>query len=271
MINTVLIFVTLTLACHAYHGDDTALDPHLNTPFEKALKIVEPFTMVAHNKLKRAWSVIHRDLVNVEGDFVECGVWKGGSTAINVFAEMHANRGIKKRDFWLFDTFEGLPMPDPKMNPDGYTKWVRLGRENGTKDSVVDGQGYRDEDGNLRWNYSPMDTVKKTLSLTGYDMEKFHFIKGKVEDTLKISSNIPQKIAFLRLDTDWYESTVLEMKYLTKNLVIGGVIHQDDYHNWSGARTATDEFLKLYGDNFIISLSSSMWWATKIKEFDIAM
>jgi hypothetical protein len=67
-------------------------------------------------------------------------------------------------------------------------------------------------------------------------------VKGKVEDT--IPGTMPGKIALLRLDTDWYESTAHELKYLYPLLVPGGVIIIDDYGHWEGARKAVDEYIE---------------------------
>jgi hypothetical protein len=61
-------------------------------------------------------------------------------------------------------------------------------------------------------------------------------------NTLKDKSNIPDKIAILRLDTDWYESSKFELEQLYDNVVDGGVIIFDDYFHWEGQRKATDEF-----------------------------
>jgi hypothetical protein len=63
---------------------------------------------------------------------------------------------------------------------------------------------------------------------------------GKVEDT--IPADIPEKIALLRLDTDWYESTKHELIHLFPRLQKGGVLIIDDYGFWKGARKAVDEY-----------------------------
>ena len=75
---------------------------------------------------------------------------------------------------------------------------------------------------------------------TGYPKERIHFIKGKVEETLP--KHAPGKIALLRLDTDWYESTAHEMTHLYPRLSENGVLIIDDYGHWQGARQAVDEY-----------------------------
>ena len=63
-------------------------------------------------------------------------------------------------------------------------------------------------------------------------------------ETLNNPINIPNEIAILRLDTDWYDSSKFELQKLFKNVVKGGVIILDDYYLWNGQKEATDEFLK---------------------------
>jgi hypothetical protein len=67
-------------------------------------------------------------------------------------------------------------------------------------------------------------------------------VKGKVEDTIPLRA--PPKIALLRLDTDWYESTRHELEHLYPRLSPGGIMIIDDYGHWQGARAAVDEFLE---------------------------
>ena len=61
-------------------------------------------------------------------------------------------------------------------------------------------------------------------------------------ETLQNNENIPDKIAILRLDTDWYESSKFELETLYNNVVSGGVIIFDDYYHWDGQRRAVDDF-----------------------------
>ena len=69
-------------------------------------------------------------------------------------------------------------------------------------------------------------------------------IQGDVAETLLESKNLPEKIAILRLDTDWYESTRIELERLYPLLEPGGVLIIDDYGHFDGARKAVDEYFK---------------------------
>lgn len=66
-----------------------------------------------------------------------------------------------------------------------------------------------------------------------------HYIKGLVEDTVPAAA--PDRIALLRLDTDWYESTRHELIHLFPRLVPNGVLVIDDYGHFQGAQKAVDD------------------------------
>ena len=83
------------------------------------------------------------------------------------------------------------------------------------------------------------------MASTGYPSERVHFIKGPVEQTLPDSKH--ERIALLRLDTDFYESTRAELEHLYPRLVPGGVLILDDYGHWQGARQAVDEYIDQQG------------------------
>ena len=68
-------------------------------------------------------------------------------------------------------------------------------------------------------------------------------IKGEVEKTLKIDENLPTKISLLRLDTDWYESTKIELEVLFPLLSKNGILIIDDYGYWKGSKKAVDEYI----------------------------
>ena len=84
--------------------------------------------------------------------------------------------------------------------------------------------------------------MKNNLYSTGYPKDKLIFVKGKVEDT--IPGTLPEKIAILRLDTDWYESTYHELLHLYPLLSEKGFLIIDDYGYWQGAREAVEQYFK---------------------------
>lgn len=151
----------------------------------------------------------------IEGDFVECGVWKGGN--ILGICSYLSSMGIENRSVWLYDTFSG--MTEPKEEDIDYT---------GTRN-------YPLCDVNI-------ESVKSVVDKSNYSKESMKYIVGDVCETLSDLTNIPQKIALLRLDTDWYDSTKKELDVLYDCVVQGGVIIIDDYGHWQGCKKAVDEF-----------------------------
>jgi len=198
---------------------------------EKAdIGLVRPFTMTSLERLvSLSRSIDHLIHYKVEGDIVECGVWRGGSMMLAA-RKLVREQDISRRLF-LFDTFDGMSAPGAED--------VNV-VDNATAEELLKSSDKMQ--GNNVWCYSPLDEVRANLNKTGYPAEKIHFIKGKVEDTLPEPS--VGKIALLRLDTDWYESTRHELEHLYDLLVPGGILIIDDYGHWSGCRKAVDEFIQ---------------------------
>jgi hypothetical protein len=163
----------------------------------------------------------------IEGTLVECGVWRGGSiiAALATLLDLCDT----SREIYLFDTFEGMSPPNANdIMFDGTGAIAALQR------------GEKREGGDNYWCYASLESVRKSVLATGYPAKKIHFVKGKVEDTLPAQA--PERIALLRLDTDWYESTKHELVHLYPRLAPAGVLIIDDYGHWKGARQAVDEY-----------------------------
>ena len=171
----------------------------------------------------RMWGLIQsfKHVVNnkIEGDFVECGVWKGGNLIL--LQKMIEKYNIKDKKIFGFDTFAGMPEP---TNLD------------------IDDQGNKIKD--VLQTQEKNEDVISSAKLFFEDISCMKFIKGKVEDTLLKDSNLPNKISLLRLDTDWYESTKIELEILYPRLQIGGVLIIDDYGYNQGEKKAVDEYFK---------------------------
>lgn len=172
---------------------------------------------------------------NIEGVIIECGVDAG------YFEEIWINelmRNNTTRDIYLYDTFQGLVEPSEH---DYTCKGSLLCQLN--KDEVHEiWKKHIITDKINGWCYTPLENVQNRLNATGYPQDKLHYVVGDVMETLKDKSTIPEKIAILRLDTDWYESSKYELEQMYDNVVVGGVIIFDDYYHWDGQRKATDEF-----------------------------
>ena len=99
-------------------------------------------------------------------------------------------------------------------------------------------------DGHTGWVEASLEDVTENFRRAHLLDDSVVFVKGKVEETLADADKQPQRIALLRLDTDWYESTKVELEVLYPRLVPGGVLIIDDYGHWAGARKAVDEYFE---------------------------
>jgi hypothetical protein len=204
------------------------LSSYIDLPQEvrSIIEKVRPFTMTSPERIAAVCSAAAYVVrASIPGDFVECGVWRGGSTMAAALSFL--GQGRKDLPLYLFDTFSGMTEPTSadRNALTGESAMVRFG---GTADRSAG------------WSDASKEDVSANLDSTGYPTEHIHLIEGKVEDT--IPGAAPAKISFLRLDTDWYESTRHEMEHLFPRLVPGGVLIIDDYGHWEGSRKAVDEY-----------------------------
>jgi len=205
--------------------------PELNEEDINAIMYVlkNNLTMVSPARLTdTVLAVKHVDNNNIQGSFVECGTWRGGNTIAAILAY---SKYFKRQNIYIYDTFTGMSEPNDTID-----KSVFLGD---TSKNVFN----KNQEKNFNsWCYASLDEVKENFKKAGLSLENINFIKGKVEDTLKVKSNLPEKISVLRLDTDWYDSTAIELEVLYPKLEIGGVLLIDDYGYWDGAREAVDNY-----------------------------
>jgi hypothetical protein len=209
-------------------GVTAAFPGDFNEIHKNIIQKAKPFTMTGNERLFALIEAIkYVSKYNIEGDIVECGVWKGGSML--TVAETLVQLNQANRTLYLYDTFEGMSEPTEHDETFYNEKAKTLLVSNADKDK------------NLVWAYSTLEEVKSTMALSTYNPELIRYIKGKVEET--VPSVMPKKIALLRLDTDWFESTKHEMEHLFPLLETGGVLIIDDYGHWKGARKAIDEYI----------------------------
>ncbi|QHV95281.1 TylF/MycF/NovP-related O-methyltransferase [Spirosoma endbachense] len=156
--------------------------------------------------------------MHLKGDVVECGTWKGG-----MIAAMAEIMGPNERNYYLFDSFEGLPKAE-EIDGIAANEWQR---------------------NTLSPNY--FDNCKTEMSFAESAMKmagvlKPHIVKGWFSDTLP-ENRFTKNIAILRLDGDWYESIYLCMKYLFPCVIENGLIIIDDYYIWDGTSKAIHDYL----------------------------
>lgn len=193
------------------------------------VEAVRPYTLTSPERIVALANAVDWLIdEKIPGDFVECGVWRGGS--MMAVARCLLRRNATDRDLYLFDTFEGITAPTPKDHDlHGQPALPRFLQTRINEDSST-------------WCRATIDDVERNLARTWYPPERVHLVKGRVEDTLPATE--PHQIAMLRLDTDWYESTRHELVHLWPKLVSGGICIADDYGHWAGHRKAIDEYLE---------------------------
>ncbi|MDP2641218.1 MAG: TylF/MycF/NovP-related O-methyltransferase [Candidatus Yanofskybacteria bacterium] len=189
---------------------------------------VKPYTMVSYERLSNAYELSKEmEEKQVEGAFVECGVWKGG--AIGVMAHAAKERG-SERQIWLLDSFEGLPEPTVEDGKDA-------ARYASQKTS-----------GNLRSIgkcVGPLEDVRRLFSsVLRIPEAQVRLGRGWFQETIPQIKKEIGKIAILRIDADWYESTKYVLDQLYDQIVPGGYVIIDDYGAWDGCKRAVEEFLR---------------------------
>jgi SAM-dependent methyltransferase len=211
---------------------------------------VKAFTMVPAQPLRfTIEKAVELAAVGPFGVFVECGVWRGGSSMAMLLAQ-RAAFGKVLRPVYLFDSFEGLPPVTARDGPQ-----ARAWQAN--KDSPT----YRD---NCR---AELDAVLAAFSDKGFGLGDFFVFKGWFQDTLPgLRDELAGKpVAMLRLDADWYDSTMLCFEYLEPLISDGGIVIIDDYYTWEGCARATHDYLSRHDLPYRINCIHGMTgaWLTK--------
>jgi hypothetical protein len=153
----------------------------------------------------------------VPGCVVECGVWRGGMSA-GLCRLLGADR-----TYYLFDSFEGLP---PAREVDGST--AILWQQNKSSSAYYDNCS------------APPELADSAMRRAG--ATSFHLVQGWFDHTL-VDFPLSESIALLRLDADWYDSTLICLENLFSRVVTRGVVILDDYHTWDGCSRALHDFL----------------------------
>jgi O-methyltransferase len=222
-----------------YRRDDQVdISPNYDEMIVETIRHVRLFTQTSPQRIASLCDAIrYISTAQIPGDIVECGVWRGGS--MMAIGRTLLEIGHTARDLYLYDTFDGMPQPGEKDVT-----------YSGTSASTLMQQGRKDDPSSI-WCYAPLEAVKNLVCGVGYPREKIHFVQGKVEET--IPHVVPERIALLRLDTDWYESTRHELIHLFPRLSKGGVLIVDDYGHWQGARQAVDDYLAESGAKLLLN------------------
>lgn len=191
---------------------------------EKTLGRIWPPHTYAHtmigleriNNIQLCIEAIIKD--NIPGDFIETGVWRGGSCIfMKGLLEVY---GHHERKVFVADSFKGLPPPDPKYPKDA-------GDNHYTIPSLAISR----------------DEVESNFKKYGLLDSNVVFIEGWFKDTMPLMKG---QYALIRLDGDMYESTFTVLQNLYPKLSAGGFCIIDD---WAlpGAKAAVIDYCNMYG------------------------
>lgn len=138
----------------------------------------------------------------IEGDIVECGIWRGGMSIYMAYA-------FPGKKCWVCDSFQGFePLDHCKYDPRG----ILVERHH---------NGYV--------CIAPEDEVKQSFAELGLDeTQGIAFLPGWVNDTTDPSTCPIGKIALLRIDVDAYSATLVVLENLFDKVVPGGFVIFDD-------------------------------------------
>lgn len=177
---------------------------------------VDAMTMIGDTRMKNI-QVLLTDVVekNIDGDFIECGVWRGGAC---IFARAVLNELRSTKKVYVADSFCGFPQP--KLNWDKGATFLSA-PELKVSEAIV------------------RDNFKKY----GYLDDGVVFVKGYFEDSLQ---NLKGKFAIIRADGDLFESTINILEYLYPRLSIGGYIIIDDYHAMECCKAAVTQYRQMF-------------------------
>lgn len=189
--------------------------------FDMVLKVIRPYTMLSterlHNLYMLARQVCEQGIL---GNFVECGVAAGGSSALLAWVIKKYSRHPRK--LFSFDSFSGMPQPtahDCHFGIDAESTGWGTGTCSAPEASVIE--------------VCSKLGVKDVLTT----------VKGYFEDTLPQMRDWVGMVALLHMDGDWYESTRTILANLYDRLINRAIVQVDDYGYWEGCRKAIHEFM----------------------------
>lgn len=191
-----------------------------DSEFQFLFSKIKDYTMVGEPRLYALYQNAKKVcLDNKPGNFVECGVAAGGTSAMLAYVIKTYSKIPRK--IFSFDSFEGMPEP--------------------TAEDVHKGMTAQESGWGTGTCSSPEDSVKEITALLNAS-EYLETVKGYFCDTLPIKKRGIGKIAFLHMDGDWYDSTKDILKNLYNQVDQGGYIQVDDYGFWEGCRQAIHEW-----------------------------
>ncbi|MCP3921133.1 MAG: tetratricopeptide repeat protein [Desulfobacterales bacterium] len=219
-----------------------------DTEFQDLLQVVRPYTMLSEERLFSLFSHAKQICIgNKPGNFVECGVAAGGSTALLAWVIKRYTH--QPRLLYAFDSFEGMPEPT----------------QHDTHNSIsADTTGWGT--GTCAANEDSVRELCVKLGVSDFVVT----VKGYFQDSLAKMRNAVGVLSLLHLDGDWYESTKVILTSLYDQVVNDGFFQVDDYGYWEGCRKAVHEFEDDRKNTFNINpIDGTGVWFSKPDKFPL--
>ncbi len=216
--------------------------PVCNLELSRVLEKVKAFTLLSFERLWNLYILAKRVCQeDIPGNFVECGVCKGGISAL--LAWVIKNYSLRPRKVYAFDTFAGMPQP---------TEADRDHRGVFANDTPYGA-------GALGAPISEnLEVISKELGVWDLVVP----VQGLFAETLPAYRDQVGEIALLHADADWYQSTMDIFHHLYEQVNPQGFIQIDDYGHWQGCRIAVHDFEQEIGAFFRLhSVDCTGVWA----------
>lgn len=196
------------------------IDIHNDAEFMEIHEKVRRMTLTSIERQYALFNAVTYVVENgIPGDIVECGVYKGGSMFL---VGLRLKQLKADRKIWMYDRFEkGMTEPGPDDIP-------------------IEGVG-----ADHFYRVGLGVPVSQVIGLfNNYGISNFQVVPGDVRETLRREENLPPMISILRMDTDWYDSSLVELERLYPRLVSGGVAISDDHGHWLGQAKAFNDYFE---------------------------
>lgn len=178
------------------------------------LEVARAHSLMPEAELKRLFLLAKSSGDRVDGDFVECGVYRGGSAMVIGQALTRPGQRL-----WLFDSFAGMPATTDA---------------DGDYAALLVGEGAVDP-----------SEVTSLLEASGLIEGQIEIRQGPFERTFQES--LPTRISFLHIDVCWYQSVLMCLQIFYDRVAPGGVVLLDDFGFWEGCRRAFYSFIRERG------------------------
>jgi SAM-dependent methyltransferase len=186
----------------------------------------DSLTYLPENALRELHDQVKRlERERAHGVLIEAGCALGGSAIVMAAAKKGS------RPLFVYDVFGMIPAPSSRDGEDVHLRYevIRSGKSAG-----IGGGTYYGYEADLE------KKVAGNFRRHGFPLQEnnVHLVKGLFEETLDVQGSV----ALAHIDADWYESVSTCLGRIAPRLVPGGVLVIDDYNDWSGCRTAVDEY-----------------------------